>query len=183
MSGRRSRRALVSALVVGALSVALIAVLATRTTAPGTQATSSLGGKRAPALSGETIIGQRRVDLASLRGRYVLVDFFASWCGPCIAEIPELARFVFEHRNDARVSVLGVDIDDSLANGRAFLTKVGATWPAIEDGDGHLAERYGVVDPPESFLVDPAGRVVATFGSGVTANQLDAVIATARALR
>lgn len=172
---------LLASLAVGLLLVGMIVVLASRRTAPGTQAPSSLGGKLAPALSGRSILSGAPISLANYRGRFVLVDFFASWCQPCIAEIPQLTRFVFEHRKTHEVAVLGVDIDDSLANGKAFLLRAGASWPAIEDQSGEIAQSYGVIDPPESYLVSPTGRVVATFGSGVTADQLDGLLSAAQA--
>ena len=173
------RRARYSAVLVGVLVVALVIVLATRRTAPGTMTESSLGGKLAPPVSGVALNSGKTVSLRALRGRFVVLDFFASWCTPCLAEVPQLSRFVFQHKGANAATVLGIDIDDSAADGRAFLARVGATWPAIEDANAMLAQAYGVASPPRAFLISPAGRVVATFSSGVTTDQLDAVLAAA----
>ncbi len=178
---RRPRRALVASVGVGLLAVALVAVLATRSAAPGSQVTTPLGGKPAPPVAGPALVGGAPVSLAALRGRYVLVDFFASWCVPCQREIPQIEAFLYQNRR--RVAAIGVDIDEDAADGRAFLERVGATWPAVEDpvGARSIALAWGVTDPPESFLVAPDGRVVAEIVGGVTARMLDRLLAQARA--
>ena len=183
---RRRRRALVGSLGVGAVGVVLVAVLATRSTAPAALATSTLGGKTAPAIFGRDLRTGAPVSLeSSLDGgrRYVLVDFFASWCVPCQQEMPQLEAWVFAHR--ATVTVLGVDISDSSGNGSAFLRKYGATWPAIEDrgGSGRASVAYGVASPPQLFLVAPSGRVVAYLVGAPSVAQLDAALEVAESGR
>jgi len=178
----RYRRALLASAAAAVVAGALIAVLATRSTPPGAIATTSLGGKVAPGISGRAIVGGERVSLAALRGRYVVVNFFASWCQPCQDEAPALETFLFAHRAQ-HVAILGVDIDDSAANARTFLQQTGATWPAVEDpaGSASIATTYGVADPPESFLVAPDGRVVGYVVGQDTVALLDHLLAVARA--
>jgi len=176
--GRAPRRRGVRATagVVALLAVVLVAVLATR--APPNQiGPSALVGHEAPAVSGSTLSGGR-ASLASLRGRWVLVNFFASWCPPCRTETPELVRFAYSHPSGQKVAVLGVVFGDTAANARAFEASLGATWPAVADPSGRIAVGYGVDDPPQSFLVDPAGKVVARLVGGVTAAGLDRLVAT-----
>ncbi|HUY29760.1 MAG TPA: TlpA disulfide reductase family protein [Acidimicrobiales bacterium] len=181
---RRTHRARNSALAVGALAAVLVAVLATRSVPPGSAAYTPLGGKPAPPISGTSLVGGRHVSLAALRGRYVLVDFFASWCVPCQEEVPQIERFLFEHRARHDVAALGVDIDENAADGRAFLEHYGVTWPSIEDPSGaaSVSLAYSVVDPPESYLVAPDGTVVAKIVGGVTVSILDHLVAQARAV-
>ncbi len=178
----RRRRALSGALVVGAIGVVFVAVLATRSAAPATLAPSALGGRPAPAIAGSDLRSGAAVRLATLgdhHRRFVLVDFFASWCVPCQQEMPQLAAWAFAHRT--RVAVLGVDIADTAANGASFLRRYGATWPAVEDrsGAGSASVAYGVASPPQLFLVAPSGVVVARLVGAPSLAQLDATLAAA----
>jgi cytochrome c biogenesis protein CcmG/thiol:disulfide interchange protein DsbE len=180
---RRRRRALYASLAVGVVVAVLVAVLATRSTPPGSAVYTPLGGKLAPPVAGQALVGGERVSLAALRGRYVLVDFFASWCVPCQAEVPQIEQFLFRHARAHDVAALGVDIAENASDGRAFLEQYGATWPSIEDPSGarSISLAYGVGDPPESFLIAPNGKVVAAIVGGVSATTLDHLIEVARA--
>ncbi len=156
-------------LVVGA---ALVALLATRPPAAATEVQTPLVGHEAPSLTGTTLDGQP-FDLASLRGRWVVVNFFASWCPPCQQEEPNLVTFAFQHRQPGGVALVGVVYDDTASAARSFLSSTGATWPAIPDPDGTDAVAFGVRAPPETFLLSPTGTVVAHFDGPVTAAGLD----------
>ncbi len=176
------RRALTAAAGVGVVVAALLAVLATRSVAPGSAAATTLGGKPAPAIEGRSLTGGGTVSLASLRGRYVVVTFFASWCEPCRAEVPQLASFVWSQRNGRRAAaVLGVADQDTSANARAFLEQYGATWPAVADPSGAIAYAYGVSGPPQSFLVSPSGRVVGRYAGQLTSSFLQRWVGAAEA--
>lgn len=163
----RRRPALVAAAVVALVTVALVALFATREVAPGTTTASPLVGQRAPAITGRDLVSGRPVSLAADRGHYVVVNFFASWCPPCATEAPQLVAFLYAERS-IHADAIGVVYDDSAGNARSFLRKEGATWPAVVDPDGSLAASYGVSNPPESFLVAPNGRVVVAIAGGLT---------------
>jgi cytochrome c biogenesis protein CcmG, thiol:disulfide interchange protein DsbE len=101
------------------------------------------------------------VDLASLRGKPALVDFFASWCGPCAEEAPTLRAL--SASLGGRATVVAVDWDDAGGPARAFVRKHGWEFPVLADTSGTAGEKYGLVGLPTSFVLDPQGRIVATF--------------------
>ena len=176
-------RARVLALVVGAVCIALIVVFALRTVG-GTRATTTpLGGSMAKAISGTNLVNGATISLSALRGRYVIVDFFASWCGACLSEEPQIEAFTFAYRNDRTVGFIGVDIDDSINNARGFFSRYGATWPAVVDTTGSIAQSYGVAQPPELFLVDPKGKIVSSISQQVTETELSNWIREAKVAR
>jgi cytochrome c biogenesis protein CcmG/thiol:disulfide interchange protein DsbE len=172
---RRRRTALWSALGVGVLAVCLVAVLATRPAGENTLVASPLVGRQAPQVAG-TALGGTKVSLAALRGRFVLVNFFASWCPPCQEEAPQLAEFAAAQRGPTGAAVVGVVFSDSAGNAAGFARDYGVTWPIVTDPGGRIALAYGVPDPPESFLVAPDGRVAAAIVGGVTAAGLQQLI-------
>ena len=169
--------------VTGGLVVVLIVVsvvLATRPTQQATQVASPLDGAHAPAISATTFSGAH-LSLSSLRGRYVFVDFFASWCPPCQAEEQNLVTFNFEQRGAAgRPALLSVDIEDSVAAGRQFVDQWGAKWPTVPDHAGAIANAYGVGSPPMTFLINPRGRVVTAYTGPASVSQLKGMLASAR---
>lgn len=92
------------------------------------------------------------------RGRWVLVNFWASWCDPCKEEAPALERFQQAHAGDD-FTVLGIDSRDLSDDGREFVREYDLTYPQLRDGNGQYAHEYGTTGVPESFLVDPRGKV------------------------
>jgi cytochrome c biogenesis protein CcmG/thiol:disulfide interchange protein DsbE len=104
--------------------------------------------------------------LADYRGGYVVVNFFASWCDPCIAEAPLLNRV--QRTLAGRGTVLGVSWNDSTEDSRAFVREHGVRFPVVRDVDGAFARAYGISGLPETFVLDPEGRVVALKRSQLT---------------
>jgi cytochrome c biogenesis protein CcmG/thiol:disulfide interchange protein DsbE len=150
-------------------------------TAPPTtqyEADSPLIGHRAPAVSGRTLTGQQ-FDLGALRGHFVVIDFFASWCVPCRTEQPQLVRFAEHPRADAQL--VGVVFQDSTASIRSLLGPWVGLYPVLTDPTGTIALNYGVDNPPSKYVIDPDGRIIAKIVGPVTAAGLDAVIQRAQA--
>lgn len=166
---RRPRVVLWSAVAVAAIVAAFIAVLASSKPA-NTEAASPLIGKPAPVIDGPALGGRGQVTLAQFGGKWVLVNFAASWCIPCRQETSQLQQF--SQQNAASAVVLEVAYDPSdLSNLAAYLKSVRAAWPAVNDSEANSV--YGVSDIPESYLVDPQGTVVAKYFGGITAKELD----------
>jgi cytochrome c biogenesis protein CcmG/thiol:disulfide interchange protein DsbE len=163
-------------LVVGA---ALIAVLATRPPQTATEVNTPLVGQVAPSIAGTTL-GGGSFDLTAQRGRWVVVNFFASWCPPCQQEQPDLVTFAYAHRSPGDAALVGVVFDDGTSTARGFMRSTGASWPAVVDPGGQVALNYGVRGPPETFLVAPDGTVVAHFDGPMTNAALDYWLARAK---
>jgi len=136
-------------------------VLATRTPQEAIPVESALVGHMAPQFSGTNIqvAGGTKVSLRSLRGHYVFVNFFASWCGPCQQEAPDFIAFAYQNAPKEGADLVSVVFHDELASAESFLKTQGAPWPAVDDPGGAIAERYGVTSPPTTFLIDPSGRI------------------------
>ncbi|MBJ7608869.1 MAG: TlpA family protein disulfide reductase [Candidatus Dormibacteraeota bacterium] len=111
----------------------------------------------APSLTGTSLTGST-LNLASLHGHPVVVDFWASWCGPCRQEQPELKAIVVKY--SARgVQFLGVDIRDDNANARAFVQEFKVSYPSVADPASDVAANFGVDAPPTTLVVDSAGNI------------------------
>src|SRR5207248_2573825 len=137
------RRAVWVAAAVAIPVVAFLAVLATRPAATGRAVRSPLLGHPAPEAAGRTIDGAQ-VRLSQLRGRWVLVNFFATWCVPCRREHPDLVKFANLHRERGDAAVIGVVYDDPPDEVRKFRAAEGGDWPMLVDPDGKVALDFGV---------------------------------------
>jgi len=119
---------------------------------------------QAPPLAGTDLVSGKRVSLADYSGRVVVVNVWGAWCGGCITEAPDLARFVRRHPG---IAVLGIDSEDSRTAAQAFYRRFGFHHPSIFDPKGVLARRLGLKGLPATLFLDSRHRVVATVvGAG-----------------
>jgi cytochrome c biogenesis protein CcmG/thiol:disulfide interchange protein DsbE len=136
--------------------VAVGLVVALRPSGAGVEPGSP--GERAPLFETFDLDGHP-VALNDLRGRRVVLNFWASWCQPCRAEFPVLRQLEASHPD---VRVLGVVFEDTDGSARAFLRTEGATWPGLRDPSGQIASAYGVHQKPGipvSVLIGPDGTI------------------------
>jgi cytochrome c biogenesis protein CcmG/thiol:disulfide interchange protein DsbE len=131
----------------------------------------------APALPAAVLVPPRAT-LASLRGRPAAINFWASWCGPCRYEAPQLERLARSLRG--RAQLVGVDWSDGAGGARSFVRQNGWTFPVLRDATGTVGERYGLVGLPTTFILDPRGLVVATLRGPQTAASLRRALREAR---
>lgn len=178
---RRRRRSRIAALVIGVVAVGVVVLLATRPSSATTVVSSPLLGKPAPDIGGPTLSGQQ-LSVGEFRGRFVVLNFFASWCPPCRAEMTALAAFDFQQSKlgSRGAKLIGVVFDDADSNARLFMAQRGYRWPVLADPNEILALDYGVRGPPETFVIAPDGLVVAHIDGPVTVHLLDSVIARAK---
>ncbi|WP_143307847.1 TlpA disulfide reductase family protein [Chitinophaga vietnamensis] len=103
------------------------------------------------------------VKLSSFRGKYVLVDFWASWCGPCRQENPNVVQ-AYNKYKDKNFTILGISLDNDRARWLRAISQDGLTWTQVSDLRGwgnEVAVQYGIQSIPSNFLVDPQGKIIA----------------------
>jgi len=139
----------------------------------------------APNLTGTDLSTGKPVSLRSLRGHYVFVNFFASWCIPCQQETPDLITFNYDQSHTkGGADLVGVVFHDQVSAAKAFQRTQGATWPTVSDPGGTIAAHYGVTAPPTTFLIDPSGRISVNPSAGpATESELKHMLKEARSGR
>jgi len=111
----------------------------------------------APEFSLADLNGQK-LDLSTYRGKIVLLDFWATWCGPCRSEIPRFVDLQNKYR-DRGLQIVGISLDDDPKPTRAFYQQFKMNYP-VAIGDANLAERYGgMLGLPVNFVIDREGRI------------------------
>ena len=153
------RRTLLTALLPLALTLAASAGLALEE------------GDRAPDFQARSVTGDAQVVLHELRGKVVLVDFWASWCAPCNAAMPQLEKLSKEFPADQFV-VLGVNVDKKLDDARRALERRKVSYANASDPTGMLPKRFGLATMPTTYLIDQNG-VVRVVHRGYRSGDID----------
>ncbi len=140
---------------------------------------SLVGGIPFPGFNEKDLNGKPLV-LADYKGKVVLIDFWATWCVPCLMEMPNVLK-TYEKYHDKGFEVIGVSLDDDQQKLQRFLGQNNISWPQYWDGkqyDNKLAEKYGVIFVPFNYLLDGAGNIIT---QNLRGDALEAAVAKALA--
>ena len=126
-----------------------------------------------------TAVDGSEVDLATLRGKVVLVDFWATWCPPCVEEVPELVA-TYEKFKDQGFAIVGISLDEDKAALEKFTTENKMTWPQFFDGKGwenEFAKRFKIQSVPTMWLLDREGKLIDANPRGRLEQAVEAAVA------
>jgi cytochrome c biogenesis protein CcmG/thiol:disulfide interchange protein DsbE len=169
-----NRVVLISGIVIAA---ALIGVLFLNLGTDPSAINSPLIGKPAPSFALKAVGSGETVDVAKLRGKPTIINFWATWCGPCYQEHPTLVQNARVLGND--VQFIGIVFNDTEQKIQSFLNERGSAYPTLLDESGKTAIAYGVGGVPETFFLDRAGNIVAKYSGPLTTEELQANLAKA----
>jgi cytochrome c biogenesis protein CcmG, thiol:disulfide interchange protein DsbE len=127
-------------------------------------------GKPAPDFTLKRVDAPGKLQLASLKGKVVVLNFWASWCYPCNQEAPTLQAAA--KRWGDRVVVLGVDVNDPTSDARKFARKFKLTYPLVHDNHNITSPKYGLTGLPETFFIDRTGKLVGHVAAAIDASAL-----------
>ncbi len=173
MTGRNAWTVRLASAGMGLILLGFVVMLATRESGTGAASRSPLIGELVPAVVGVDLNGAT-FNVDDFSTGWVLINFFASWCVPCEREHPQLAEWGERHKNDG--VVVSIPFGDTEQDARAFFAEHGGDWPVLMDRNAAMAVGFGVLRPPESFLVGPGGIVVAKWQGQITADEVDRVV-------
>jgi cytochrome c biogenesis protein CcmG/thiol:disulfide interchange protein DsbE len=140
------------------------------------------GGQRpvAPGFDLPLLAASGQLQLAALRGRPAVVNFWASWCPPCKEEAPSLNRLA-QQWGARGVRFVGIDFNDASDSARSFARRNDVPYTLLRDTDSRTKDRYGVTGPPETFVLDRSGHAVAHFAGPIVDEVVPRFVAALRA--
>ena len=165
-------------IVGGAVALPLIGLLLLGLGRDPKQIESPLIGREASPFRLEPVGGGAPVSLEALRGKVVVMNFWATWCVPCYQEHPVLVEAA--RRTTGDPVFLGIVYEDDAAKVQAFLAKQGSGYPSLMDEGGKTAIAYGVYGVPETFFITPDGKVAHKYVGPLTPKLLQEFVQRAR---
>jgi cytochrome c biogenesis protein CcmG/thiol:disulfide interchange protein DsbE len=164
-----------SVLIVGSLlTLGLVALLVSGLGRDPRKIDSPLVGKPAPQFALKVVGSGETIDISALRGKPVVLNFWATWCAPCWEEHPGLIAASRAYGD--RVQFLGVVFQDEESKILEFLRQRGSAYPTVVDDRGKTAIAYGVGGVPETFFLDANGAIVAKHDGPITPDQLQSYL-------
>lgn len=145
-----------------------------------TQAASPLVGKTAPDFSLPKLDGSGTVALKDLLGKQpIILNAWASWCGPCQRETPDLVKVAQAYAG--KIQIVGVNMthEDTISDARDFAQSYHVSYPLISDPKGQFLTTYGIFAFPTTFLISPTGKVLDARLGGMSKQQIDSLVAEA----
>ncbi|MCE9520213.1 MAG: TlpA family protein disulfide reductase [Verrucomicrobia bacterium] len=121
----------------------------------------------------------KSVDLAKLKGKVVLIDFWATWCGPCVAEVPNVVK-TYNALHSKGFEIIGISLDSDKAALTKFTKEKGMPWPQYFDGKGwknSMATKFGIHSVPTMWLVDKEGKLANTHARGGLEAEVEKLLA------
>jgi peroxiredoxin len=118
------------------------------------------------------------LSIANFKGKVVLIDFWATWCGPCVQELPNVLK-AYEKYHDKGFEIIGISLDSDKDKLTSFIKKNNVTWPQYFDGQGwqsKLGSKYGINSIPATYLLDKEGKII---GKGLRGEALEKAVGTA----
>jgi peroxiredoxin len=115
-------------------------------------------GETPPEINLPDLNSGKKISLAALKGKVVIIDFWASWCAPCKEEMPILES-LYKRFKDQGLVVIGVSVDNETENAKKFLSAVKVSFPIVHDGGKTVADKFKPPRMPTSYVVDKAGKI------------------------
>ena len=123
-----------------------------------------------------TAMDGSHVNLEKLRGKVVLLDFWATWCGPCVQEAPKVVA-TYNKLHDKGFEIVGISLDQNKESVVRFTKKLGMTWPQYFDEDKTVSSRFGIEAIPGMWLIDKEGHVASVDARGDLSGKVEKLLA------